>query len=382
MKRISVLIPVTGLMVLACRVDSGDRAPSGESAQATGATAAAETAGGVAASRSESRSSCAPSIVAGPDSTPTYSAVRVNVATVGMASRTFWALSPDRCVLVVSDDPAAVEAEPVPNGVLVVSERSGRVSRLDSVWSAEPSPDWTRIAFGRGYVVHAGEKDSLPLAKWEALARATGIPLSDVRAASFPASGMAYAVGLAQAGVLDIETGVRRIFPVASGWQVRWSADGSQIAAGGKPRRSNDDEESERWIAIDARDGTPRGEVPSVARFATTPWREGPMIDISLPLDSVLGDSSMRAVRERPLVGVVGRDTVTVRTVGRNVVLSPRCGASACPAALDRVVGPGIALATTASARFILALRQREPVRSYDPPTELVVYQRTRDMRP
>jgi hypothetical protein len=68
-------------------------------------------------------------------------AFEVNRATRGMTSRVRWILAPDSSALVVMDDPAAVENDAIPNGLLFATERTGRVFRMDSVWSAAPSPD-------------------------------------------------------------------------------------------------------------------------------------------------------------------------------------------------------------------------------------------------
>ncbi|NUR32887.1 MAG: hypothetical protein HOQ30_02680, partial [Gemmatimonadaceae bacterium] len=62
-----------------------------------------------------------------------------------MTDRVRWMLAPDSSALLVMDDPAAVENDAIPNGLLFATERTGRVFRMDSVWSAAPSPDMRRL---------------------------------------------------------------------------------------------------------------------------------------------------------------------------------------------------------------------------------------------
>ncbi|MGQ0714733.1 MAG: SPOR domain-containing protein [Gemmatimonadaceae bacterium] len=214
------------------------------------------------------------------------SLVRVNQQTQGMFSVARWALSPDRNAIIVMDDPAAVEAEPVPNAFFAASERPLRYVRRDSVWDAAPSPDWRRVAFGRAHLLRGMREDTLPTAQWEAFADRIGMPLDDVRGGSFHASAMGIAFGFARPGVVDLETGADRIFPIAAGWRVRWTRDGSRIVAGSAPNSAQDFAEATRWIALDPRDGTPSGEVPPGARLADVPWVQGPTIDISVTMDT------------------------------------------------------------------------------------------------
>ncbi|HET7458056.1 MAG TPA: hypothetical protein VFJ74_10400, partial [Gemmatimonadaceae bacterium] len=53
-------------------------------------------------------------------------ALAVNRGTHGMAARVRWKLSPDRCAVLVVEDPAGVENDPIPNGFLFAAEREGR----------------------------------------------------------------------------------------------------------------------------------------------------------------------------------------------------------------------------------------------------------------
>src|SRR5688500_796005 len=129
----------------------------------------------------------------------------VNRATRGMTSRVRWMLAPDSSAIVVMDDPAAVENDAIANGLLFATERTGRVFRMDSVWSAAPSPDWRRLAVGRAVVRGGGESQSIPPARWEApaarlralLGPHPALAAESLRARSFSASGMAVVEGAA-----------------------------------------------------------------------------------------------------------------------------------------------------------------------------------------
>jgi hypothetical protein len=274
--------------------------------------------------------------------------IRVNQQTRGMFSVARWALAADRNAIIVMDDPAAVEAEPVPNGFFVASERPLRYVRRDSVWDAAPSPDWRRVAFGRAHFLRGDREDTLPTAQWQEFANRIGMPLEDVQGGRFHASGMGVAFGFARPGVVDLETGADRVFPVAAGWRVRWTRDGSRLVAGRAPASAQDFAQATEWIALDPRDGTPSGEVPPGAQFADVPWVEGPTVDIS-----VRPDTTRKAI---PIEdgGVESRGG-WIRARGR-------------------LIGPGSVLAATRGGRFIVALVPDPAAKEYEAKEYLAVY--------
>lgn len=274
--------------------------------------------------------------------------VRVNAQTQGMFSVVRWAMSQDRNAIIVMDDPAAVEAEPVPNAFFAASERPLRYVRRDSVWDAAPSPDWRRVAFGRAHILRGMREDTLPTAQWEAFADRIGMPIDDVHAGAFHASGMGIAFGFARPGVVELDAGAERIFPVAAGWRVRWTRDGSRIIAGAAPNAAQDFAEATRWVALDPRDGMPVGEAPPAGQFAHVPWVEGPTVDIS-----VAPDTSRKAI---PIEdgGVESRGG-WIRARGR-------------------LIGPGTVLAATRGGRFIVALVPNPIAKEYEAKEYLAVY--------
>ena len=276
------------------------------------------------------------------------SLVRVNQQTQGMFSVARWALSPDRNAIIVMDDPAAVEAEPVPNGFFVATERPLRYVRRDSVWDAAPSPDWRRVAFGRAHFLRGAREDTLPTAQWEAFANRVGMSLEDVEAGRFHASGMGVAFGFARPGVLDVETGADRIFPVGAGWRVRWTRDGSRLIAGRAPNSAQDFAQATEWLALDPQTGNPRGEVPRGGDLADVPWVEGPTIDISVPLDTT-------------------RKAIPIEDGG----VESRGG---WIRARGRLIGPGAVLAATRGGRFIAALVPNPAAKEYEAKHYLAVY--------
>ena len=300
----------------------------------------------------------------------------VNTGTAGMAAQVRWVRSPDGCTLFIVEDPAAVEAEPVVDAVVIASEREGRLTRIDGVWDALPSPDWTRVAYGEGRVVSGREQDSLPPAEWVRLAKWAGVPQAAARAASFSASGMNYAVGIARLGMLEVATGDRRALPVPLGWRVRWSADGRTIGAGHPGESNQDDKPAVRWQLVDAETGAARGAIVPDANapdWAPIPaWTEGPLIDISAGPDTVTRRVALR-----------GRYAEAIGRAGR-VLVVPQCdaaprtaatvGAPAAACAAPHDVGPGSPLAATAGGRYVLALAPRDGRREYDPYVRLVVY--------
>lgn len=344
MRRAGLLLPLA--LGIAC---GGERDRAGSARAGTDSVARGRAASGGSAADSSRVSSAgcgvpAPSHDAG---APAAREVVVTRGARGMAAQTRWTLSADRCAMVAVEDWTSIEAEPFPDGALLARE-GRRPMQVDSVWDAVPSPDFTRLAFGRARRVSAGERDSLTTQQWSALARAAGMPVADVRRGAFPASGMAVIVGFAQPGVSAFP-GEARTFPVAAGWRVGWSADGSTLAAGTAPApRIGDDVPAARWIALDPATGTPKGELPPAARLASVAWTEGPTIDIS-----VAPDSTPRSI--------VVEGGAVESSDGRI-----RLGA--------RLVGPGIALAATRTGRYILALAPNPAAKEYEARYRLVVY--------
>jgi hypothetical protein len=273
----------------------------------------------------------------------------VNHGSHGMSARTRWAMSPNRGAIMVVEDPAAVEADPVPNGFFLGHEEGMRNVRMDGVWDAAPAPDWRRVAFGRAYVLQGEREDSLRPEQWEALARELDLPVDSVRRAAFPASGMASAFGFAQPGVVDLANGEPRLFRGAGGWRVRWSVDGSRILVGLAPERTQDDAPARRWVAIDPQSGASLGEVPPGGRAAEVRWTEGPTIDISIEPDTAA---------PRTLSTSAG----TIESRGGWIRVN------------GRIVGPGVALAATRGGRYLAALVPNPEAKQYDHREVLAVY--------
>lgn len=207
----------------------------------------------------------------------------VNRATRGMAATVRWALAPDSSAIIVVEDPAGVENEAVPDGVLFATERTGRTWRMDSVWSASPSPDWTRVAAGRAVVLGGGEHQVIAPARWTEAARSLSavagpqpaITAESLLAHSYPVSGMAVVEGAAATFVAEVahdtaDPPVR--FVTLDGWRVRWSADGRDLLIGARPERVQDDAPAAavRRVAVD---GGASGSAPAAD---SVPWTDGP----------------------------------------------------------------------------------------------------------
>ena len=288
----------------------------------------------------------------------------VNRATRGMSARVRWALAPDSSALIVVEDPAGVENEAVPNGVLFASERTGRTWRMDSVWSASPSPDWTRIAVGRAAVLGGGEQQAVAPSRWReaerSLAAVAGpqpaITAESLRAHSYPVSGMAIVEGTAATFVADVAGDVRDApvrFVALDGWRVSWSCDGHDVLIGGRPERVQDDAPAKATRRVAVQGGS-LGSAPAANAVA---WVDGPTLDISTP---IARDARTLRARARVIEGkgnrIIVRDTST--------------GGWSAP----RDVGPGVPLATTRNGRFVLAIAPRTDARQYESPDHAVVY--------
>lgn len=303
---------------------------------------------------------------------PVVTVTPVNRGTQGMAERVLWTFSPDRKSVLVIADPGGVENEPVPNGFFFGDEGRGFQTQVDSVWDATPSPDWKWIGFGRAYSVvgGAGTGDDLLME----VSRRTSIDTATLRAGSFASSGMSMSRAVAQAGVIHIPENPRataaadsaapKLFPVARGWRVRWTADGSTLALGNAPSRAVDNEPSQTWSALDPVTGALHGSLPANSKLAEVKFTEGPTIDRSLPVDMS---------KSPPIPIQHGNQTFNIQSE-RGVITMVETTPGAASKAAPRVVGAGLALAATAGGRYIVALAPRGRPDPNEPAVEPVVY--------
>jgi YD repeat-containing protein len=288
----------------------------------------------------------------------------VNRATRGMAARVRWALAPDSSAMIVVEDPSGVENEAVPDGVLYATERTGRTWRMDSVWSAAPSPDWTRVAVGRAVVLQGDEAQAVARSRWTGAAKSLAaiagpqpaLAAESLRAHSYPVSGMAVAEGAAATFVADVARDEREAptrFVSLDGWRVRWSCDGHDLLIGERPGRVQDDAPANtaRRVAVMSERVTAAPAADSI------PWTAGPTLDISV---TVARDARSLRARGRVIEGRT--DRITVRD------------SSASGWSLPRDVGPGVPLAVTRNGRFVLAIAPRAGAKQYESPDQAVVY--------
>jgi hypothetical protein len=289
-----------------------------------------------------------------------------------MAERVLWAFSPDRKAVLVVADPGGVENEPVPNGFFFGDETRAFQVQMDSVWDVAPSPDWKWIGFGRAYTVVGGEGTGTDFLT--DVSRRTSIDTATLRAGSFPSSGMSMARSVAQAGVIHIPENPRaqaaadsaapKLFPVARGWRVRWTTDGSTLALGNNPARAVDNEPSQTWSALDPVTGALHGTLPSNAKLAEVKLTGGPTLDRSLPID----------MNQSPPIKIQrGNQTFNIQSERGVITLVETTPATATKAA-PRVVGAGIALAATDGGRYIIALAPRGKPDANEIAIEPVVY--------
>jgi hypothetical protein len=288
-----------------------------------------------------------------------------------MAERVLWTFSPDRKAVLVVADPGGVENEPVPNAFFFGDESRGFQTQMDSVWDVAPSPDWKWIGFGRAYSVVGG--DGTGTDQLAEVSRRTSIDTATLRAGSFASSGMSMSRAVAQAGVIHIPENLRdsaaadsaapKLFPVARGWRVRWTADGSTLALGNAPSRAVDNEPSQTWSALDPLTGALHGTLPANSKLADVKFTEGPTIDRSLPI-ALTQSPSIRIQR--------GKDVYTIQSLRGviTIVGPPEVGSTGA----QRVVGAGMALAATAGGRYIIALAPRSTPDPNGSTVEPVVY--------
>jgi hypothetical protein len=304
-------------------------------------------------------------------STPVVTVTPVNRGTHGMAERVLWVFSPDKKALLVVADPGGVENEPVANGFFFGDEARGFQMQMDSVWDVAPSPDWKWLGFGRAYSVVGGAGTGTE--QLIDVSRRTSIDTATLRAGSFASSGMSMSRAVAQAGVVHIPNDPRQIaagdsaapklFPVARGWRVRWTTDGTTLALGNSPARAIDTEPSQTWAALDPITGALHGTLPSSAKLAEVKMTEGPTMDRSLPIDMT---------HSPPIEIKRGIQTFSIQSDRGVITIVDPPGVGSTGA--QRVVGAGIALAATVGGRYIIAIAPRSTPGSNESSFEPVVY--------
>ncbi len=290
-----------------------------------------------------------------------------------MTAHVRWALSPDSSAIVAMVDPAGVENEALPNAFFFGSESRNFQARMDSVWDVAPSPDWGSIAFSRAYAVSAPGEDSIPSAMWQDLSRRTGIDTATLRTGSFATNGMTSARGVAQPGLIQIPADMRaagaadaaaaRMYPVALGWHVRWTPDAATLALGNTPSKAQDIEASQTWAALDPKSGALHGTLPTGAKLVVARWVEGPVLDLSTPVD----------MQSAPPIHITTGGRIMSIESSRGVITARELGASADSTRVY-TVGSGKALAATKGGRYIIALAPRARAVANELPVEAVVY--------
>src|SRR5882762_3819224 len=302
---------------------------------------------------------------------PVVTVTPVNRGTHGMAERVLWAFSPDRRSLLVVADPGGVENEPVANGFFFGDEARGFQTQMDSVWDVQPSPDWKWIGFGRAYTTVRGDGTGTDLIA--DVARRTSIDTASLRAGSFASSGMAMSRAVAQPGVIHIpddprqlsagDSAAPRLFPIARGWRVRWTTDGTTLALGNNPARAEDNEPSQTWAALDPTTGQLHGSLPASAKLAEVKFTIGPTLDRSVPIDMT---------QSPPIQIRRGTQNFTILSNRGVITIADPPGVGSTGA--QRVVGAGVALAATAGGRYIVALAPKQKPDPNGMAVEPVVY--------
>lgn len=306
--------------------------------------------------------------------TPVITSTRVNQGTYGMRSTVKWMLSSDSSSILAMVDPVGVENEPIPNSFFYGSEAKNFQARMDSVWDVAVSPDWNTIAFSRAYVISGGGEDSIPSALWQDVARRTGLDSTTVRTAAFPSSAMAAASAIAQPGTIKVPADARasgasddaapKRYPIAIGWRVRWTTDGSFIALGNSPAMVSDSEGSETWASLDPKTGTFHTTLPGEAKTIAPAWISGPTLELAAPVDMQGAPQLDVSAAGRRFAIESARGVITAREVG----IVPDSSAR------SYTIGSGKALAATKGGRYILALAPRGKAVVGEMPVEVVVY--------
>jgi hypothetical protein len=184
---------------------------------------------------------------------------------------------------------------------------------------------------------------------------------------------MSMSRAVAQAGVIHIPDNPRqnaagdsaapKLFPVARGWRVRWTTDGTTLALGNSPARATDTEPSQTWAALDPTTGALHGTLPANVSLADVKMTGGPTLDRSLPIDMT---------QSPPIQIRRGTQTFTILSNRGVITIADPPGVGSTGA--QRVVGAGIALAATAGGRYIIALAPRSTPDPSGSSVEPVVY--------
>ena len=305
---------------------------------------------------------------------PVVSATSVNQGTYGMRSRIRWILAPDTSAILVMVDPVSVENDMLPNAFFFGSETRNFQTRMDNVWDVAPAPNWESLAFSRAHIVRGEGEDTIPASAWVAVARTTGMDTATVIQGSFPASGMTTMRAIAQPGIIRVPADIRapgatdaaapRFFPIARGWQVRWTTDGATIALGNNPAKVQDDEKSESWAALDPKTNAFHGTLPAGARLAVPRWKDGPVLESGTSVDLESANPIGVTSGKRSFSIESQRGVITARET------TPGVNADATPF----TIGSGRALVATKGGRYILALAPRRNAVANEIPYEAVVY--------
>jgi hypothetical protein len=215
-------------------------------------------------------------------------------------------------------------------------------------------------------------RDKSDPARLTDLSRKTGIDTATLRSTSFPSSGMSSARSIAQVGVVRVPENPRsatgtdssapKMFPVADGWRVRWTSDGSLIAVGRPPTPVLDAQGSQSWSTLDPRSGELHGSLPAGTRMVEPAMVQGPVLHGASGTD-VSSAPAIKAVRNGQELSIVSeRGVITITAKSDSTGVPPR------------VVGAGIALAATADAGYVIALVPRTNVQPGEGTVDVVVY--------
>jgi hypothetical protein len=209
---------------------------------------------------------------------------------------------------------------------------------------------------------------------WQDLARRTGLDTATVRTSSFASSGMSMARAIAQPGTIKVPSDARassahddaapKMYPIATGWRVRWTTDGSFIALGNSPAMISDSEGSESWASLDPKTGAFHPSLPGEAKTIVPKWVSGPLLDLSEPID----------MQSAPQLDVASSGRRFAIESARGVITAREVGIVPDSAARSYTIGSGKALAATKGGRYILALAPRGKAAVGEMPVEVLVY--------